>query len=107
VLRLLSHPNVVRLRETFEDAYVIEIVMDLISGGELFEVIVEKGFFSEDDSAFIIRQILLGVLHCHQKKIVHRGTAYFPHDQFSTPLTRISAFASRFKARKFALRKHR
>eukprot|EP01122_Echinamoeba_exundans_P002038 TRINITY_DN12003_c0_g1_i1.p1 TRINITY_DN12003_c0_g1~~TRINITY_DN12003_c0_g1_i1.p1 ORF type:complete len:1256 (-),score=257.41 TRINITY_DN12003_c0_g1_i1:102-3869(-) len=72
VLRLLSHPNVVRLRETYEDSYVIEIVMDIISGGELFEVIVEKGFFSEDDSAFIIRQILLGVLHCHQRKVVHR-----------------------------------
>lgn len=74
VLRLLSHPNVVRLRETFEDTYTIEIVMDLIAGGELFEVIVEKGFFSEDDSAFLIRQILLGVLHCHQHKVVHRGT---------------------------------
>lgn len=85
VMRILNHPNIVRLLETYEDAYTLEIVMELISGGELFEVIVEKGFFSEDDSAFIIRQILLGISHCHQKRVVHRGMTRFSQNPPNTP----------------------
>jgi serine/threonine protein kinase len=48
------------------------LVFDLITGGELFEDIVAREFYSEADASKCIRQVLESVKHCHDNGIVHR-----------------------------------
>jgi len=73
-LKKVLHPNVLKLIEVFnEDADPqMVLVMELISGGELFYKIVESGNYSEKDAALIIRQVIEGVAHLHSEGICHR-----------------------------------
>jgi serine/threonine protein kinase len=70
---------VVSLIETYEDDTHLNIVMELVSGGELFEKIVAKGFYSENDGTHIIRQILEGIAYCHARNVVHRDLKVLYH----------------------------
>ncbi|OUC43292.1 kinase domain protein [Trichinella nativa] len=72
VLSRLRHPNIVRLIETFEDKSNYYLVMDLVTGGELFDRIVAKGSYSERDASNLIRQVLDAVNYLHMNDIVHR-----------------------------------
>ncbi|CAG0886420.1 unnamed protein product [Darwinula stevensoni] len=78
VLRRLRHPNIVRLVETFEDRSRVYLVMELVTGGELFDRIVEKGSYTEKDAADLIRQVLEAVDYMHQQGVVHRDLKIFP-----------------------------
>ena len=73
VLRKLRHSNIVRLMETFEDRNRVYLVMELVTGGELFDRIVEKGSYTERDASALIRQILEAVDYMHTEGVVHRG----------------------------------
>ncbi|KRT80364.1 protein kinase [Oryctes borbonicus] len=72
VLRRLTHPNIVQLLETFEDKYKVYLVMELVTGGELFDRIVEKGSYTEKDASDLIRQVLEAVDYMHEQGVVHR-----------------------------------
>ena len=72
VLRKLRHPNIVRLLETFEDKNKVYLVMELVTGGELFDRIVEKGSYTERDASALIKQILEAVDYMHTEGVVHR-----------------------------------
>ncbi|CAK9800614.1 Calcium/calmodulin-dependent protein kinase type 1 [Anthophora quadrimaculata] len=72
VLRRLTHPNIVQLLETFEDKHKVYLVMELVTGGELFDRIVEKGSYTEKDASDLIRQVLEAVDYMHDQGIVHR-----------------------------------
>lgn len=72
IMRLLDHPNIVRLLESFEDFKYVKLVMELCEGGELFERIIEEGHFTEKGVARCIQQMLLAVNYLHQNGIVHR-----------------------------------
>merc|ERR1712063_102391 len=72
ILRQVSHPHVVKLKEIFEDDEDIILVLQLITGGELFERIVEKNFYTEEDARKVVRQILTGLEALHAKNVVHR-----------------------------------
>lgn len=72
VLRKLRHPNIVRLMETFEDKNKVYLVMELVTGGELFDRIVEKGSYTERDASALIKQILEAVDYMHTEGVVHR-----------------------------------
>jgi len=72
VLRKLNHSNIVQLRETFEDKQKVYLVMELVTGGELFDRIVEKGSYTERDASALIRQILEAVDYMHSQGVVHR-----------------------------------
>lgn len=72
VLRRLIHPNIVQLVETFEDKAKVYLVMELVTGGELFDRIVEKGSYTERDAAELIRQVLDAVDYMHSQGVVHR-----------------------------------
>ncbi|KAJ3599444.1 hypothetical protein NHX12_033407 [Muraenolepis orangiensis] len=61
VLLRLSHPNIIRLKEIFETETNITLVLELVTGGELFDRIVERGYYSERDAAHVIKQILEAV----------------------------------------------
>lgn len=72
VLRRLKHPNIVQLLETYEDKNKVYLVMELVTGGELFDRIVEKGSYTEKDASDLIRQILEAVDYMHSQGVVHR-----------------------------------
>ncbi|XP_043679480.1 calcium/calmodulin-dependent protein kinase type 1-like isoform X2 [Vespula pensylvanica] len=72
VLRRLTHPNIVQLLETYEDKLKVYLVMELVTGGELFDRIVEKGSYTEKDASGLIRQVLEAVDYMHEQGVVHR-----------------------------------
>ncbi|XP_021917742.1 calcium/calmodulin-dependent protein kinase type 1 isoform X3 [Zootermopsis nevadensis] len=72
VLRRLKHPNIVQLLETFEDKHKVYLIMELVTGGELFDRIVEKGSYTEKDASDLIRQVLEAVDYMHEQGVVHR-----------------------------------
>jgi len=72
VLKRLKHPNIVALQEVFEDKTKVFLVMELVTGGELFDRIVEKGSYSEKDAADLIKQVLSAVAYMHEEGVVHR-----------------------------------
>eukprot|EP00930_Biecheleria_cincta_P012079 TRINITY_DN11542_c0_g1_i1.p1 TRINITY_DN11542_c0_g1~~TRINITY_DN11542_c0_g1_i1.p1 ORF type:complete len:529 (-),score=100.73 TRINITY_DN11542_c0_g1_i1:301-1839(-) len=75
-LRLADHPNVARLFEVFEDESQIHLILELCSGGELWQRILsahESGLgFSEAELAHATRQMLRAIAYCHSHSIVHR-----------------------------------
>jgi len=72
VLKRLKHANIVALQEVFEDKTKVFLVMELVTGGELFDRIVEKGSYSEKDAADLIKQVLSAVAYMHEEGVVHR-----------------------------------
>jgi len=72
IMKLLDHPNIVRLYETFEDARTVYLVLELCTGGELFDRIVEAGNFTEEVAARCVQQMLRAVNYMHQNYIMHR-----------------------------------
>ncbi|KAM4565269.1 calcium/calmodulin-dependent protein kinase type II delta 1 chain isoform 3-T3 [Fundulus diaphanus] len=72
ICRLLKHANIVRLHDSISEEGFHYLVFDLVTGGELFEDIVAREFYSEADASHCIQQILEAVLHCHQMGVVHR-----------------------------------
>ncbi|CAD7675374.1 unnamed protein product [Nyctereutes procyonoides] len=72
ICRLLKHPNIVRLHDSISEEGHHYLIFDLVTGGELFEDIVAREYYSEADASHCIQQILEAVLHCHQMGVVHR-----------------------------------
>jgi len=72
IMKKVSHPNVLSLKEIFETATTLSLVMELVTGGELFFKIVERGSYSEKDASDIVRQIVHGVQYLHTLGIAHR-----------------------------------
>ena len=76
ILLKLDHPNIIKLYEIFQNEKYIYLIMELCTGGELFNKIIEKTengeIFSEREAANIFRQIILAISYCHNKKIAHR-----------------------------------
>jgi len=72
VLKRLDHRNVVKLLEAYESRTCVYLVMELVTGGELFDRIVEKGSYSEKDAADLIKQVLSAVAYMHGEGVVHR-----------------------------------
>uniref|UniRef100_A0A669DKA8 Calcium/calmodulin dependent protein kinase I n=1 Tax=Oreochromis niloticus TaxID=8128 RepID=A0A669DKA8_ORENI len=72
VLHKIKHTNIVSLEDIFESKSHLYLVMQLVSGGELFDRIIEKGFYTEKDASKLIQQILDAVKYLHDMGIVHR-----------------------------------
>ncbi|KAK2892972.1 hypothetical protein Q8A67_012960 [Cirrhinus molitorella] len=72
VLRKIKHENIVALEDIYESSNHLYLIMQLVSGGELFDRIVEKGFYTEKDASTLIRQVLDAVNYLHSMGIVHR-----------------------------------
>ncbi|URD99886.1 calcium-dependent protein kinase [Musa troglodytarum] len=69
---LPSHPNIVSLRDTYEDDAAVHLVMELCEGGELFDRIVARGHYTERAAAMVIRTIVQVVQNCHMHGVMHR-----------------------------------
>uniref|UniRef100_A0A8C9WB37 calcium/calmodulin-dependent protein kinase n=1 Tax=Scleropages formosus TaxID=113540 RepID=A0A8C9WB37_SCLFO len=72
ICRLLKHPNIVRLHDSISEEGFHYLVFDLVTGGELFEDIVAREYYSEADASHCISQILESVSYIHQHDVVHR-----------------------------------
>ena len=72
IMKVVDHPNIVKLYEFFEDDENFYIIQEFCSGGQLFEAILKKKTFSENEASEIMTQLLSAIAHCHQRKIVHR-----------------------------------
>ncbi|KAM9445414.1 calcium/calmodulin-dependent protein kinase IGb isoform 2-T2 [Clarias gariepinus] len=88
VLRRIKHDNVVGLEDLYESRTHYYLVMQLVSGGELFDRILDRGVYSEKDASLVIRQVLDGVNYLHKNGIVHRdlkpeNLLYFSPDEKS------------------------
>ncbi|XP_073126912.1 calcium-dependent protein kinase 10-like [Henckelia pumila] len=69
---LPEHPNIVKLRATYEDNEAVHLVMELCEGGELFDRIVARGHYSERAAAGVAKTVAEVVRMCHQNGVVHR-----------------------------------
>ncbi|XP_051961646.1 calcium/calmodulin-dependent protein kinase type 1D-like isoform X1 [Xyrauchen texanus] len=72
VLRRIKHDNVVCLEDFYESRTHYYLVMQLVSGGELFDRILDRGMYSELDASLVIRQVLEAVSYLHKNGVVHR-----------------------------------
>lgn len=72
VLKLVKHPNIVRLYDVIETEKYIGIVLEYASGGELFDHILAHRYLKEKDASKLFAQLISGVTYLHAKKIVHR-----------------------------------
>ncbi|KAK9050218.1 hypothetical protein SSX86_030810 [Deinandra increscens subsp. villosa] len=70
--RLSGHPNVVDLKDVYEEEGYVHLVMELCAGGELFHQLEKQGRFSESDARVLFRDLMQVVRFCHDKGIVHR-----------------------------------
>ncbi|EGG21446.1 putative protein serine/threonine kinase [Cavenderia fasciculata] len=72
IMKKVNHPNVLALKEIFESDTHLTLVMELVTGGELFYKIVERGSFTEKDARNVVRQVCAGVEYLHSQGIAHR-----------------------------------
>eukprot|EP00933_Yihiella_yeosuensis_P082330 TRINITY_DN9617_c0_g2_i1.p1 TRINITY_DN9617_c0_g2~~TRINITY_DN9617_c0_g2_i1.p1 ORF type:complete len:508 (+),score=149.82 TRINITY_DN9617_c0_g2_i1:95-1618(+) len=72
IMKLMDHPNIIKLFETFEDHRNIYLVMELCSGGELFDKIIESGHFTEVQAAILMQQIIRAIYYMHENRVCHR-----------------------------------
>nr|XP_057908356.1 calcium/calmodulin-dependent protein kinase type 1D-like isoform X2 [Doryrhamphus excisus] len=72
VLRRIKHENVIGMEGFYESLTHFYLVMQLVSGGELFDRILDRGVYSEMDASCVIQQVLHAVSYLHQNDIVHR-----------------------------------
>uniref|UniRef100_A0A8C3RWZ1 calcium/calmodulin-dependent protein kinase n=1 Tax=Chelydra serpentina TaxID=8475 RepID=A0A8C3RWZ1_CHESE len=72
ICRLLKHSNIVRLHDSISEEGFHYLIFDLVTGGELFEDIVAREYYSEADASHCIHQLLESVTYIHHYAIVHR-----------------------------------
>ena len=65
ILKNLTHPNIVKLYEVYENKSTIYLVTELCDGCELFDEIVKREHFSEAEGAVVLKQLLNAIAYCH------------------------------------------
>ncbi|XP_044947889.1 serine/threonine-protein kinase SAPK4-like [Hordeum vulgare subsp. vulgare] len=70
--RSLRHPNIIQIIEVILTPTHLAIVMEYAAGGELFDRIVDRGWFSEEEATYFFQQLICGVSYCHHMQICHR-----------------------------------
>ncbi|XP_077325769.1 death-associated protein kinase 2 isoform X2 [Lithobates pipiens] len=71
ILRGIQHPNIVTLQDVYENKTDVVLILELVSGGELFDFLAQKESLSEEEATRFIKQILEGVNYLHTRKIAH------------------------------------
>lgn len=72
ILTLTNHQHIVSVKEVFYSKNYVYLIMDLMTGGELFDRIVTKDHYSEQEAKQALQQIVVAIKYCHEKNIVHR-----------------------------------
>ena len=73
VLQKLSHPNIISLKDVFQTDNTLFIVTEYVTGGELFDRLVDKGAYTEDKAKLLTRRLFQAIKYMHDRNIVHRG----------------------------------
>ncbi|XP_066566066.1 caM kinase-like vesicle-associated, like [Amia ocellicauda] len=73
ILKMVNHPNILQLIDTFETRKEYYIIQELATGGDVFDWILDQGNYTERDAANVIRQVLEAVAYLHSLNIVHRN----------------------------------
>jgi calcium/calmodulin-dependent protein kinase I len=71
-LRSLRHPNIIQLYDVFITQDKIYIIMELMSGGELFDYVVQKGTLTEEEASRIVRKVTSALVYLHSRNVIHR-----------------------------------
>ncbi|XP_069758981.1 death-associated protein kinase 2-like isoform X1 [Narcine bancroftii] len=71
ILQQVQHPNIITLHDVYENKTDVVLILELISGGELFDFLAQKELLSEEEATAFIKQILEGVNYLHSKNIAH------------------------------------
>ncbi|KAG5628641.1 hypothetical protein H5410_000358 [Solanum commersonii] len=97
---LSGHPNVISIKGAYEDAVAVHVVMELCTGGELFDRIIKRGHYSERQAAELARTILGVVEACHSLGVMHRDLKpenfLFVNEEEDSPLKTIDFGLSMF-----------
>ncbi len=72
-----QQPGIIQVFDTFQTPNALYIVMELVEGGDLFDRIVERGQYSEDNARLVMRNVLSAVEYLHSKNIIHRYFACY------------------------------
>lgn len=72
VQKQLKHPNIIQLREIYETPEHVCLVMDLVTGGELFDRIIKQGSYTERDASIVMLALFRTIKYIHDKDIAHR-----------------------------------
>jgi len=72
IMKIMDHPNIIKLFESFEDQRQIYLVMEMCSGGELFDRIIDAGHFTEGQAATLMQQIVRAIFYMHENHVTHR-----------------------------------
>ena len=72
ICQTLRFPNIVQLHQSIAEDNCHYLIFDLVTGGELFDEIVAREYYSETDASYCMQQILESVAYCHQQNVVHR-----------------------------------
>ena len=72
IISQVDHPNIIRAYKFYDEPKSLNVVMELIPGGELFERLVEKEHYSEQEAANTLRPVIDAIKYCHDMGIVHR-----------------------------------
>eukprot|EP00828_Plagiopyla_frontata_P013384 TRINITY_DN1790_c0_g1_i9.p1 TRINITY_DN1790_c0_g1~~TRINITY_DN1790_c0_g1_i9.p1 ORF type:complete len:334 (+),score=57.65 TRINITY_DN1790_c0_g1_i9:144-1145(+) len=72
ILAQIDHPNIVKLIEVFDETAKFYMVMELMTGGELFDRIVDKEKYSEQEATEVIKPLIDAIAYCHSMGVAHR-----------------------------------
>lgn len=72
ILRVLRHPNIMRLYDVVETTHDIVLILEYVSGGELFDFICKKSRLTEDVARHIFQQVVAALAYCHKYRVAHR-----------------------------------
>ncbi|XP_028801246.1 CBL-interacting serine/threonine-protein kinase 24 isoform X1 [Neltuma alba] len=72
IMKIVRHPNIVRLHEVLASQTKIYIILEFVMGGELYDKIVQQVKLSENESRRYFQQLIDAVAHCHSKGVYHR-----------------------------------
>jgi len=72
IMKMMDHPNIIKLYESFQDHRNIYLVMELCAGGELFDRIIDAGHFTEVQAAILMQQIVRAIYYMHENQVCHR-----------------------------------
>ncbi|XP_063714547.1 serine/threonine-protein kinase MARK2-like isoform X3 [Symsagittifera roscoffensis] len=72
IMKMVEHPNIVRLYEVIEERNFMYLIMEYASGGEVFDYLVAHGRMKEKEARVKFRQIVSAIQYCHAKNIIHR-----------------------------------
>jgi len=72
IMKIMDHPNIIKLFESFEDHRNIYLILELCTGGELFDRIIDSGHFTEVQAAIVMQHMFRAIFYMHENKICHR-----------------------------------